>query len=122
MHPAGTPKDSYSVTPGAEDPALPPPHPPHMHTTTTLSDARNTLMLKVFAANMYAVRQLLVCRRVVEVDSVQLQREVPDHPNRGPGALGIPATHHPPVPAPVLASTAGPPPRASETQVPHDSY
>ena len=45
-----------------------------MHTTMTLPDARNTLMLKVFAAKMYAVRQLLVCSLGVEVDLVQAAR------------------------------------------------
>eukprot|EP00621_Florenciella_sp_RCC1693_P011187 CAMPEP_0182549574 /NCGR_PEP_ID=MMETSP1323-20130603/40390_1 /TAXON_ID=236787 /ORGANISM="Florenciella parvula, Strain RCC1693" /LENGTH=88 /DNA_ID=CAMNT_0024761047 /DNA_START=45 /DNA_END=312 /DNA_ORIENTATION=+ len=87
----------------------------------TMPDVRNTLVLKVFAAKTYTVQQLLVCSLGVEVDLVQAA-EVPDRSNHGPGALGIPSTHRPPVPAPALASTAGPPPRASETQVPHDSY
>ena len=44
----------------------------------TSPDAMKTLMLEAFAAKMDAVRQLLVCRRGVEVHLVQLRREVAD--------------------------------------------
>jgi len=50
---------------------------PHVHTMTS-PDAMKTLILEAFAAKMDAVRQLLVCRRGVEVHLVQLRREVAD--------------------------------------------
>jgi hypothetical protein len=41
-------------------------------------DAMKALMLEAFATKMSAVRQILVCRRGVEVYLVQLRRDVPD--------------------------------------------
>ena len=45
-----------------------------MHTTMTMPDVRNTLVLKVFTAKTYTVQQLLVCSLGVEVDLVQAAR------------------------------------------------